>query len=78
MPNFPKERSHPVGFTNPVVMRASAALTWAWDVTPIEMFCAGAEGVTLSLTYTRGAAGGAYYWQMVFSIYAVVGDVPAA
>ena len=57
-------------------MRASAALTWAWDATPIETSCAGAEGVTLSLTYTRGAADGAYYWQMEFSIYSVVADVP--
>ena len=48
MPNLPIARSHPVGFVNPVVMRASAVLldAGAWDVAPIETFCAGAEGVT--------------------------------
>ena len=74
---LPISRPHPVGFVNPVVLRATAALTWAWDAAPIETFCAGAEGVTLSLTYTRGAADGAYYWQMEFSIYADANDAPA-
>ncbi len=79
MPHISIDRPHPVGFVNPVVMRASAVLlgAGAWDVAPTEVFCAGAEGVTFSLTYTRGAVNGAYYWQMEFSIYAVVGDVPA-
>ena len=76
MPNLNISRPHPVGFVNPVVLRVSAALTWGWDAAPIETFCAGAEGVTLSLTYERGAADGAYYWQMEFSIYAVAADVP--
>jgi hypothetical protein len=33
--------------------------------------------ITLSFTYTRGAAGGAFDWQMEASIYAIAGNVPA-
>ncbi len=79
MPNLSLDRPHPVGFVNPVVMRATAALeaAGAWDAAPTEVSCAGAEGLTLSLTYTRGAVGGAYYWQMEFSIYAIANDTPA-
>jgi len=38
---------------------------------------AGAGSITLSLTYTRGAASGAADWQLQSSIYAVAGNVPA-
>lgn len=70
---------YPRGYTNPVTLRASAALpaAGAWDTTPTETPVAGAENITLSFTYTRGAAGGAFDWQMEVSIYAVVGNVPA-
>jgi hypothetical protein len=79
MPNIPISSPHPVGWTNPVNLRASAALAaaGAWDAAPTESFCAGAETLTLSLTYTRGAAGGAFDFQMQVSVYGVVGDAPA-
>lgn len=69
----------PRGWHNPVTLRASAALgaAGAWDAAPTESFCSGAHNVTLSFTYTRGALGGAFDWQLETSIYAVVGNVPA-
>jgi len=59
--------------------RASAALpaAGAWDATPTEMACPYFDNVTLRFTYTRGAAGGAFIWQMETSPYSVVGNVPA-
>ena len=68
--------THPTGWQNPVVLRASAALTAAWDVAPTESFSSYAQHVTLAFTYTRGAAGGAFDWQLEVSPYAVVGNVP--
>jgi len=70
---------HPRGWSNPVTLRASAALAaaGAWDAAPTESFTSGAHHITLSFTYTRGAAGGAFDWQIETSIYAVVGNVPA-
>jgi len=58
--------------------RASAALpaAGAWD-TPTELFVSEAEFMTLHFTYTRGAAGGAFDWQLETSPYSVVGLVPA-
>lgn len=71
--------AHPKGWANPVTMRASAALpaAGAWDAAPTEQNCFGARGVTLSLTYTRGAAGGAFDFQFEYSIYSVAANVPA-
>ena len=69
----------PRGWTNPVTLRASAALpaAGAWDAAPTESFTSGADHVTFSFTYTRGAAGGAVDWQLETSIYAVAANVPA-
>lgn len=49
--------------------RASAALpaAGAYDATPTEMVCVGAEFVTLYFTYTRGGAGGAFNFQVEVS-----------
>ena len=70
--------SHPPGWTNPVTLRASAALPAAgvWDATPTESFCTSARTVLLSFTYTRAAAGGAFDFQIQTSIYGAVGNVP--
>lgn len=70
---------YPRGYTNPVTLRVSAALpaAGAWDATPVESFVSGGQYMTLSFTYTRAAAGGAFDWQLETSIYAVVGNVPA-
>ena len=75
---LPMFRSHPPGWHNPVELRASAALgaAGAWDAAPTESFTSGAEHVTLSFTYTRGAAGGAVDYQIEYSIYAVAANVP--
>ena len=78
MPNLPISASYPVAWVNPVTIKASAALeaAGAWD-TPTEQSIAGAGRVMLSLTYTRGAAGGAFDFQIQSSIYSIVGNVPA-
>jgi len=78
MPNLPISASHPVGFVNPVTIKASAALeaAGAWD-TPTIHAVAGAGSIVLSLTYTRGAVGGAFDFQVQTSIYSIVGNVPA-
>lgn len=71
--------AHPRGWQNPVNLRADAALAaaGAWDAAPTESFSSGAHNLTLSFTYTRGAAGGAFDWQLEVSIYAVAARVPA-
>ena len=70
--------THPRGWTNPVNLRASAALgaAGAWDATPTASFCSGAQHISLYFTYTRGAVGGAFDFQMEVSAYAVAGNVP--
>ena len=72
--------THPRGWANPVNLRASAALPAAgvWDPAPTESFSSGAQAVTLAFTYERGAAGGAFDWQIEVSHYAVVGNVPTS
>jgi hypothetical protein len=69
---------YPKGWTNPVNMRATGALgaAGAWDAAPTEQSIFGAQGLTLSFTYTRAAAGGAFDYQIELSPYGVVGDVP--
>jgi len=69
---------HPRGWSNPVTARASAALAaaGAWN-TPTVCVCAGADTMRLQFTYTRGAAGGAFDFQIETSIYAVAANVPA-
>lgn len=70
---------HPRGYTNPVVLRASAALAaaGAWDAAPTESFSTCVENLNLHFTYTRAAAGGAFDWQLEVSPYAVAANVPA-
>ncbi len=68
--------AYPRGWQNPVNLRASAILGAAWDAAPTESFSSGAHNLTLSFTYTRGAAGGAFDWQLEVSIYAVAANVP--
>ena len=70
---------YPKGWENPVNMRASAALpaAGAWDAAPTEQAIFGASGMTLSFTYTQGAAGGAFDYQIEVSPEGVAGDVPA-
>lgn len=60
-------------------VRASAALpaAGAWDAAPTELFISGADVVTIQFGYTRGAAGGAFDFQLQTSIYAVAANVPA-
>lgn len=70
--------AHPRGWQNPVVLRVDAILPAApaWDATPIESSASGAHNLTLNFTYIRGAAGGAFDWQLQISIYAVAANVP--
>jgi len=65
--------AHPLGTTNPVTVRASAALAGAgaWDATPTEFSVAGYRWITLYISYTRGAAGGAVDFQIQTSPYSV-------
>jgi hypothetical protein len=60
-------------------MRATGALgaAGAWDAAPTEQSIFGAQGLTLSFTYTRGAAGGAFDYQLELSPYGVAADAPA-
>ena len=67
---------HPRGYANPVVLRASAALTAAWDAAPTESFSTNALEMSLHFTYTRGAAGGAFDWQLEISHYSANALVP--
>lgn len=59
---------------NPVTVRAAAALLGggAWDATPTEFSVANAHWITLYITYTRAAAGGAIDIQAQWSPYAVL------
>ena len=68
---------YPKGWRNPVVMKISAALpgAGAWD-TPIEQSIFGAQGLTLSFTYTPGAAGGAFDYQIELSPYSIAALAP--
>lgn len=70
---------YPKAWENPVVMRASAALpaAGAFDAAPTEQNIFGAQGLTLNFTYTRGAAGGAFDYQIELSPYSIAGLVPA-
>jgi len=76
---IPIFQSYPVGWTNPLTFRASAALPagGAWDAAPTEFSVAGATSLRLALIYTRGAVGGAFSFQVEASPYAVAADAPA-
>ena len=78
MANWPIFNTHPPGWHNPVTLRASAALAaaGAWDAAPTESSSAFADNLTLSFTYTRGAAGGAFDWQLEVSLYAIAANAP--
>lgn len=62
--------SSPPGFVNPVEARLSAALAaaGAWDATPIEIACAGAQWVTFQFFYTRAGAGGDFQFRIESSL----------
>lgn len=68
MPHLSISHPHPVGFENPVTLRAAAVLAaaGAWDAAPLEVACAGAWWVRFYFTYTRAALGGAvsYRWEI--------------
>lgn len=70
---------YPKGWIAPQIVRISAALAaaGAWDGTPLEMICAGADVLTVNFTYTRGAANGAFDWQLEVSPYSIAALVPA-
>jgi hypothetical protein len=70
--------AHPRGWANPVTMRADDTLpaAGAWDTGEATNIWT-ATGVTLAFTYERGAAGGAFDWQIELSVYSVAGLVPA-
>ena len=57
--------------TNPFTFRASAALAGAgaWDATPLIVACPQYARLVLYLSYTRGAAGGAFDFQLQVSPY---------
>lgn len=61
-----------------VEFRVDAALAGAgaWDGAPLELACADASILLLVLSYTRGAAGGAFDFQIFTSIYSVAALVP--
>lgn len=69
---------YPVGWSNPQIVKISAALeaAGAWD-TPLELGSAYAQKLTLHFTYTRGGAGGAFDWQLEVSSYSIAVLVPA-
>jgi len=74
---FPIDRPYPV-LANPITVRAAAALPAAgnWDAAPVELAVIGFRWVLLFFAYTRGAAGGAFDFQMQMSPYpADVGGV---
>jgi hypothetical protein len=76
---LPIPETAPRGWTNPITARDSAALAaaGAWDAAPIEFYTSGAHTMRLQFTYTRGAAGGAFDFQVESSIYAIAANVPA-
>jgi hypothetical protein len=76
---LPIDFPHPPGFTNPVIARVSAALpaVGAWDAAPTEFSTMGARDIALSFSYTRGAVGGAFDFQLLYSIYADTVTPPA-
>ena len=79
-PIIPIGNPHPVGWANPVDMRASAALpaAGAWDATPTEQNVAGAGSIMLYFTYQEGdqAGTGAFDWQVQASAYSIAANAP--
>ncbi|OGO65926.1 MAG: hypothetical protein A2029_01530 [Chloroflexi bacterium RBG_19FT_COMBO_47_9] len=57
--------------TNEIIFRASAVLpaAGAWDAAPLEIAVPSKSRMTLYISYTRGAAGGAMDFQVVVSPY---------
>jgi hypothetical protein len=57
--------------TNPFTFRLSAALpaAGAWDASPLIVACPQYARIVLYLSYTRGAAGGAFDFQLQVSPY---------
>ena len=59
------------------IARVSAILAAAWDAAPLELACPYFDYVTLALSYTRGAVGGAFDIQIWSSLYSLDAGVPA-
>lgn len=61
--------THPVGFTNPVTLRTSAALpaAGAWDAAPTASACIPTNAMQLYFKYTRGGAAGAFNFKIEVS-----------
>ena len=77
---LPLTQTHPVALVNPVNLRVSPALTAAvaWDANGdlVIQNIAGASQIAFSFSYTRGAADGAFDFQIDWSIYSIAGNVP--
>lgn len=61
-----------------IEVRASAVLpnAGAWDI-PGVFFVSEVDFISLAFTYTRGGAGGAFDYQIEYSLYSVAANVPA-
>ena len=70
--------SKALGIPSLQTARAYAALpaAGAWS-TPTELFCSESGFATLSFSYLRGAAGGAFDFEVSISPYSVVANMPA-
>ena len=71
MANLTISATHPVGFANPVTVRALGVLPafGTWDAAPTEVACAGAWWVRLYFVYRRGAEGGRLHYRYEVSPY---------
>ena len=76
---LPWNQPYPVAWQNPVTLRVFAALPAApaWDAAPTEQSVAGGKEIILVFSYTRGAVGGAFDFQVETSIFSVAALVPA-
>ena len=76
---IPIAQPFPVAIQNPAILRISAVLlgAGAWDAAPLEFSVTNFNKFTLQFTYTRGAVGGIFDYQIQTSIYSVAALVPA-
>lgn len=76
---LPISEGHPLGIANPATIRVAAALAGAgaWDAAPLEFACAGFRSLTLYMAYTRGAANGAFDYEIYYSPYSADLVAPA-
>lgn len=76
---MPFADSYPKAWENPVNIHPSAALeaAGAWTPTPPIQNIYTAQGLTLTFTYTQGAAGGGFDYRIELSPYSSAALVPA-